>query len=91
MDAALMLAEMSGHTKSDEQKTIIYAYAFGALDCLAQQNQIDKRDTLVSVVNFFVQYFGMSPEEAAETSWHCLEMISDPKSERYVQGGGDRQ
>ncbi len=93
MDASMMHLSMGSSLGLDmldteEKRSIVYCFAFGALDCATQRNNVDMIQTHAYAAIFFVRYFRMATEEAGGIVGHCARMYEEPKYRPYFQAGG---
>lgn len=87
MDCSMILVDPDLE-EFPEKPMIIFGYAFGAVDAIAQRNDAEGEPTLIASVVFFKENFNMTPEEAGKITRLCMDMVQDPLCEHYVREGG---
>jgi hypothetical protein len=88
MDASLFLVDNTNFTDTEHERAIVYTYAFGALDAIAQKHGYSKEITVIAAGQFFMQYFGLSPEETGRVTRLCMEWTQHDEHCSFVREGG---
>ncbi|MCI0630331.1 MAG: hypothetical protein L0Y44_06710 [Phycisphaerales bacterium] len=66
----------------------MYSYAFGALDALAQVNQLGQAETLAAAYFLFTDHFELRDDECTNAVREAMEAATNPISRTWVEAGG---
>ncbi|MGJ0310439.1 hypothetical protein [Aliarcobacter cryaerophilus] len=75
--------------KKNDNFVKIGIYFFGALDCLAQENNISENKTYEILCDFLMISFDMSSAEATSFANNLIDKVSQPKYSEYMNIGGE--
>lgn len=93
MTASLLMVRSGGRDETPEQRDAVYAYSFGAIDCIAQRQGVDLDTTLLLAMRFFERYFELSLDEVKAVAQRVIPdettAATTPFILRAVRTGGE--
>ena len=88
MEASMALINRDELRTCLERQIAVYAYAFGAIDAVANANKLSQGATLGIMYLFFQEYFELSEEVCAEAVRLVMDVSNDPSLQPIMHEGG---
>lgn len=88
MTASTVLVNQDELTRNRHKQFVVYSYAFGALDALAQANHLDQTATLAAALVFFTDYFELKGAECGYAVRNAMDATMNPAYRTWIEAGG---